>query len=380
MRRVLFLLILSGSIVFAQEPILKFERSRIGNVIYEAVSAFDVNNDNTKDIVSGEYWFEGPDFVKAHRICELQAVGDYYDDFADYPMDVNGDGYLDIVSGGWWGETVLWRENPKGQPVEWKNHVIDKCGNVETIRFWDVDRDGKVEVCPNAGGNVVYYKLVVDANGKGTGTFTKHVVKEGGCGHGLGFGDVNGDGRGDFIVPDAWIEGPPDPLKDTWTWHPEFQLGAASIPVLVHDVNEDGKADLISGAAHPYGLAWWEQGPQTTEGVRPWAKHDIDPNRSQYHDLVLVDIDKDGKPEMLTGKRYRAHNEHDPGSFDPVGLYYFNLDGGKFERVTLDYGPADKASGAGIYMWVEDIDGNGWQDILAPGKEGLYLFRNMGQL
>lgn len=370
-------LILSSA--WAQEPLLKFERSRIGQVIYEAVSACDVNNDGNLDVVSGEYWFQGPDFQKANKICDIKSVGDYYDDFSDFPMDVNGDGFVDIITGGWWGETLQWRENPKGQPVEWKTHDVEKIGNIETIRFWDVDRDGVVDVCPNAGGNVIFFSLVRDGNGKGTGEFKKYVVKEGGCGHGLGFGDVNGDGRGDFIVPEAWIEAPEDPLTGQWIWHPEFQLGAASIPILVHDVNEDGKADLIVGMAHPYGLDWYEQG-QDAEGKRTWTKHEIDPHRSQYHDMALEDIDKDGKLELITGKRYRAHNEHDPGSFDPLGLYYFNIDGGKFERVTLDYGPAGQASGAGIYMWIEDMDGNGWKDILAPGKDGLFLFKNFGPL
>jgi hypothetical protein len=29
-------------------------------------------------------------------------------------------------------------------------------------------------------------------------------------------------------------------------------------------------------------------------------------------------------------------------------------------------------------MWVEDVDGNGWLDVVAPGKEGLYVFFNRG--
>ena len=81
---------------------------------------------------------------------------------------------------------------------------------------------------------------------------------------------------------------------------------------------------------------------------------------------------------QVTGKRYRAHAEADPGSLDPVGVYYFEINGGQFERVTLDYGPAGQASGAGIYLWMEDVDGNGWPDVIAPGKDGLYLFRNLG--
>jgi hypothetical protein len=360
-------------------PLLKFEKVRIGHGIYEAASAFDVNNDGVTDIVSGEYWNEGPDFTKAHKICDIMPQGDYFDDFSDTPMDVNGDGYLDIITGGWWGATLLWRENPKGQPVPWKNHEIDKCGNVETIRFWDVDGDGHNDVVPNAGGNVAFYTLVRDGNDKGTGEFKKHRVKEGGCGHGLGFGDLNGDGRGDFVVPDGWIEAPEDPLKGEWTWHPDFQLGVCSVPILVYDVNEDGKADMIAGAGHPYGLAWWEQGSDAS-GAVAWTKHDIDPDRSQYHDMTLADIDNDGKLELITGKRWRAHNEGDPGVSDPLGLYYFKIEKGAFRRVTLDYGPALKAKGAGIYLWITDIDQNGWKDIIAPGKDGLFVFWNRGEL
>jgi hypothetical protein len=367
------------------QPLLRFERTRIGDVTFEAASAFDVNNDGKTDIVSGGAWFEGPDFVIAHKICEPMRVEDYYDDFSDYPMDVNGDGYLDIITGGWWGGTLQWRENPKGRPIPWTTHDIDKCGNIETTRFWDVDGDGQVEIVPNAtgarpntGGTVIVYKLITGPDGKGTAKFDKHVVKEGGCGHGLGFGDVNGDGRGDFIIPDGWIEAPKDPYKEKWVLHEELKLGGTSVPVLVFDVNGDGKADLIEGQAHDYGLNWWEQ-KAGSDGKRTWVKHEIDPDRSQYHDLCLVDIDNDGKVELITGKRYRAHQEHDPGSLDPIGTYYFKIDGGKFRRITLDYGSASRASGVGIYFWIADVDGNGWKDIVAPGKEGLYLFRNMGK-
>jgi hypothetical protein len=28
---------------------------------------------------------------------------------------------------------------------------------------------------------------------------------------------------------------------------------------------------------------------------------------------------------------------------------------------------------------VEDVDKNGWKDVIAPGKQGLYLFKNLGK-
>ena len=111
---------------------------------------------------------------------------------------------------------------------------------------------------------------------------------------------------------------------------------------------------------------------------REWIKHVIDMDHSQYHDMFMADLDRDGKLELITGKRYRAHNGNDPGSTDPLFLCYFKINGGKFDRYTLEYGPAGQSSGAGIYFWVADVDGNGWLDIVAPGKEGLYLFRNRG--
>jgi hypothetical protein len=167
-------------------------------------------------------------------------------------------------------------------------------------------------------------------------------------------------------------------LHAKWTWHPEFKLGAASVPILVYDVNGDGLADLIVGQAHDYGLYWMQQN-RDDAGRRTWDKHVIDSTRSQYHDMVLADIDNDGQVELITGKRFRAHNGNDPGSADPLGVYYFEINGSKFNRITLDYGPPSKASGVGIYFWVADITGNGFEDILAPGKEGLYLFKNHGQ-
>ncbi|MBI4560113.1 MAG: VCBS repeat-containing protein [Candidatus Hydrogenedentes bacterium] len=359
---------------------LKFERMKIGSVTYEAASACDVNNDGVLDIVSGEYWFQGPDYQKQHKICDVRRVEDYYDDFSDYPMDVNGDGYLDIVTGGWWGETLQWRENPKGQPVEWQVHDIAKIGNIERACFWDVDGDGHLEVVPNTpGAPQRIFKLQRGPDGKGTGAFDMYTVKDGPTGHGLGFGDINGDGRGDLVFENGWLEAPENLFQGQWAFHDEFKLGGASVPILVHDVNRDGIADLIVGQGHDYGLAWWEQ-KKNAEGQRTWVKHDIDTRRSQYHEMQLADVDNDGELELVTGKRYRAHQEHDPGSLDPLGLYYFKIKKGDFTRFTIDYGPAGQASGAGIYLWIQDLDNNGWKDILAPGKEGLYLFKNLGRI
>lgn len=356
---------------------LAFDKQRIGTGTYEAGSLFDVDNDGSMDIVCGEYWHPGPEFTASHLIGKIYTEAEYYDDFSNYPLDVNGDGFLDVVSGGWFNKKVVWRENPKGQPVEWTVHEVAEVGNVERGCFWDIDGDGHVEAVPNLPNNgIAIFILERDAAGKGTGTFKRVDVYAEPQGHGLGFGDVNGDGRGDLIMHLGWLEAPEKPFEQPWTYHAELALGEASIPIIVHDMNKDGKSDLIAGSGHDYGLAWYEQGE--ADGKRTWTKHDIETDRSQFHEMVLADLDNDGAPELITGKRYRAHNDGDPGAADPVGLYYYPLTGGEIKRHVIDFGPGDTAAGTGIYLWVDDVDRNGWKDVLAPGKGGVYLFKNLG--
>ncbi|MCX7014743.1 MAG: VCBS repeat-containing protein [Candidatus Sumerlaeota bacterium] len=357
---------------------VKFRKTLIADERYEAAGVLDVNNDGAPDIVSGAFWYEGPDFRKRHFMGEVQAVGEYYDDFSCIPLDVNGDGWIDVVTGGWFGKSIRWRQNPGDPDKQWTDHIIAETGNVETTRAWDVDGDGRIEIVPNTPGKpLVVYKLVVDAAGKGTGRFTSHVIRKEKQGHGLGFGDINGDGRGDLVLLNGWLQAPQDGLKGEWIWRPEFDLGHASVPILVADVNGDGLNDIIVGQGHNYGLHWWEQqrGP---DGKRTWIQHVIDPDNSQYHDMQWVDIDGDGRGELVTGKRYRAHCGKDPGAFDPVGIYYFKWTGEGFVKQVVDWGPTRVGTGCGIHFAVADLTGDSRLDIVAPGKDGLYIFFNEG--
>jgi hypothetical protein len=356
---------------------LKFRKALIAEERYESAGVFDVDNDGVLDIVSGAWWYRGPDFTERHRVGDVRAVEEYYDDFSTVPLDVNGDGNVDFVTGGWWGGSVRWRQNPGDPDREWPEHVIAETGNVESTRGWDIDGDGVVEIVPNVpGGPLVVYDLVLDSDGKGTGTWTAQTVRQADQGHGLGCGDITGNGRGDFVLANGWLEAPPDPYEGTWQWHPDFDLGSASVPIIVADVNRDGLADIIVGQSHAYGLDWWEQ--RMTRGKREWVKHPIDPYNSQYHDMKWVDIDGDGECELVTGKRYRAHCGKDPGADDPVGIYYFKWTGESFAKQVIDYGPAGTASGLGIHFDMADLTGNGLPDIVAPGKDGLHVFYNEG--
>ena len=140
-------------------------------------------------------------------------------------------------------------------------------------------------------------------------------------GHGIGFGDIDGDGRDDIVGVTGWAQasgGRQSP--DSWIWHDDFRLHRdASIPILVHDVDVDGDADLVWGRGHRTGLYWMEH-----EGDE-WTLHAIDTEFSQLHSLLLADLDNDGSQEVVAGKRYLGHDGKDVGEYDPMVVVAYSF-------------------------------------------------------
>lgn len=361
---------------------LKWRRIWISDEGYESAGVFDVDGDGVPDIVSGAFWYKGPDFRRKSDVGPVAKFGEYYDDFSTIPMDVNGDGRLDVITGGWWGRTLRWRENPGDPKKAWPEHAIAETGSIETTRAWDLDGDGDLEIVPNTPGapDVSAFKLRRDSRGRGTGVFDRKTLftfpQGTSQGHGLGCGDIAGHGRMDIVLSRGWLEAPQDPWGGGWKWHQELDLGMASVPLLVADVNGDGRNELIVGGGHRYGLDWWER--REDGGGWKWVRHPIDPYNAQFHDMRWVDIDGDGVPELVTGKRHRAHCGNEAGEWDDLGIYYFKWNGESFTKNIVSYGPIGAGKGCGIDFAVADLTGDGRMDIVAPGKDGLCVFRNLG--
>lgn len=363
------ILALTPFLASSQEMTVKFHKQVIAFESTESVGVFDVDKDGILDLVSGSFWYKGPEFIDRSLIGQVKRFGEYHEDFSTIPMDVNEDGKMDFVTGGWFEGTLIWKENP-GDGSEWPIHEIAKTGNIETTRGWDIDGDGVLEIFPNTPRKALaFYKKT------GPDQFEKYPVAEM-HGHGLGLGDINGDGRKDLVISTGWLEAPSDLKTGKWILHEDFNLGDASIPMIIADVNSDGQNDIIVGQAHGFGLYWLEQ--KKEENQISFAKHDIDPYQSQYHTMEWVDIDNDGENELVTGKRYRAHNGKDPGGKDYAGLYYFKWNGESFSKNIISYGPVGEGKGSGLYFSVSDLNGDGWKDIVVAGKDGLVVFQNLG--
>ncbi len=343
---------------------------------FEACGAGDINADGRMDVMCGDTWYEATGKAdapwKRHHVCDIVYDGNYYHDFANELWDVNGDGRMDVVSCTWHTKEVLWREQPASLDKEWKTHSVEEVGNCETGFFADLNCDELPDFFPQAQQQTVWYELLKrPQDGK---FWCRHDVGPS-AGHGGGVGDVDGDGDLDIVVREGWYEHGDGSSGASWTWHKEFQLGTASVPILVNDFNRDGLPDIFWGFGHDYGLYWIAQG-RDADGKRTWSDvHVVDKSWSQPHTMELADFNGDGVLEVATGKRYFAHNGHDPGGDEPliICIYAWNETTESFDKHILDQGTK---TGFGLHADVADLDADGDLDIIVPGKSGLYWFEN----
>jgi hypothetical protein len=358
---------------------IAFERHVIDLGRNESCAVVDINGDGRLDIVSGENWFEAPDWKK-HTYRDILYWNNYIDDFSDLPLDVDSDGDIDLISVGWGQRKVAWFENPGRGEGMWSEHSIDSGSPVEFAFLVDLNNDGiRAEVLPQFGGKEGYTAWY-EVEGSGAETkWVRHIVSDKLHGHGIGAGDVNGDGLNDMLTPQGWLEAPSDPRQTDWKLHEDYSFDKHVGFLHVFDVNEDGLADIVAPHAHDYGIYWLEQ-TQTADGSRSFERHLIDDAWSQAHAVTLTDLTGDGYPELITGKRLLAHNGHDAGGREPQGLYWYerfkNGDTWEWARHIIEYGGR---VGGGMQIPVVDIDADGDLDIVVAGKGGVFLFENQTQ-
>jgi putative membrane-bound dehydrogenase-like protein len=395
MKSLLFTLLAASSLQAATQ--ITWKRQQLhGDFYAEGATIGDINGDGKADVVSGPFWWEGPAFEKRHAFYEpkIFSIHGYSDNFFAYVHDFNADQKNDILVLGFPGKEARLYLNPGVHDDKpWAMHIVADVVDNESPVFTDITGDGKPEIVCSTGGKFGWFAPNWDKpTEKWPFIAVTDDMKVAKFTHGLGVGDVNGDGKMDLLEARRWWE---NNASGTWTQH-NFAAGVGGgAQMFAYDFDGNGTNDVFTSlAAHRYGVAVYLQ--NKAEGGEA-AKNNADksvrsPNWqrimlaseqpqdndygivfSQPHAAHLADMDGDGIKDIVTGKRYWAHNGHDPDERGARVIYWYQTkrDG----KGGVDFVPhlVDAESGVGVDVQVGDVNGDKLPDIVVGNKAGVYI-------
>tara|TARA_R110002049_G_scaffold46487_1_gene135117 strand:- start:51832 stop:57669 length:5838 start_codon:yes stop_codon:yes gene_type:complete len=376
----------------AEFELHSFQRQQLTDDYFsEGANAGDVNGDGVPDVVYGPYWFEGPAYTTKHEIYEPvpQNRDRYADNFFTWLYDFNGDGRNDVFVVGFPGTPAYVYENPGSGKFDghWTKHQVFDWVSNESPQLTNIVGDERPElVCTRDG----FFGFATVDWQHPFEAWEFHPISEKitatKFGHGLGVGDVNGDGRMDLIHSKGWFEQPlTHQLTSRWIPHAaSFSQGNGGAEMYAYDVDGDGDNDIITGhRAHEFGLGWYEQIRGEDTGSEPTFKHHLimgeHPSENKYgvvfselHSVALADMDGDGLKDIVTGKTYWSHHRKSPQWDAGAVVYWFKLVRG---RDGVDWIPyqADGQAGIGRQVSVVDVNNDKRLDIVVGGMIGAHV-------
>ena len=369
----------------------------------EGVAVGDLNGDGRNDVVAGDVWYEAPSKLGATgwKMHGFRPVGSfvagqgYSNSFCNYIRDLDGDGRQDIIVVGFPGAPFHWYRNPGTASDKWDEHEIWHSICNESPDFVDITGDGQPEFVFGSALDVAKGSpeqgemgfVQIPSKGEVTKKWKFHAISDPGephsngtfkYYHGLGHGDLNNDGRTDVLIAHGWWEQPENPSSGTWAFHP-YALARNGVnperlaDIHVEDLDMDGDQDLIGSSAHAHGVWWFEN---VGGNDKPQFKaHTIDESHSQTHAMEYVDINGDGQRDIVTGKRFYAHNGGDPGARDTTRMFWYEVKRakGKAPEFIRHEIAAGRDTGIGTQFLTIDFDGDGDLDIALANKKGVNL-------
>jgi hypothetical protein len=368
--------------------------------ISEGASIGDIDNDGDLDIISGVLWWKGPDFAKSFSYEPVKTfpttgpgLEGYSTNFLTFPMYIDADNWIDVLKIGVPGLDSYWIKNPGQNPFGNSNTTARKKLRIaqehicnESPQIIDVIGDERKELLAYIKGTITigipdadpskWEALAISSYDPKR--FSKYT-------HGLGAGDINGDGLLDIIEKKGWWEQPINwNQKTPWKFHAyAFSPGEGGAQMFAYDIDGDGDNDVITSMnAHGYGLSWHEQIIENNK--INFSEHLIITDKpegnpygvcfSQLHAMVCVDVDNDGLKDIITGKRYYAHNGRDLGAEDPAVLYWFKTTRNVNGTVAFIPYEIDNDSGVGVQISSGDLNKDGKIDIVVGNKKGVFAF------
>lgn len=380
----------------------RFRPQRISDMYYSwGCTAGDFNKDGHMDIAAGPLIYYGPDFTKSREVFLAVTTSpgtNFTETNCQYSFDFNNDGWPDILSA--YPRCNLYI-NPKGESRRWDKYTpVTTPIQTEINTFRDIDGDGKPELIYGAEGTIRFAK---PDPSDATKPWIVHDISKPGymLAHGIGVGDINGDGRMDIVNPYGWWEQPSAGASSgLWDYHPvalarygHRSSGIGGSLMGVFDVNGDGLNDVVTSLnAHGFGLAWYEQ-KKNNLGVITFIQHIISDDYSavnaggvtfsQIHGNAFGDINGDGIIDLVAGKRYWAHLDTylDPDPHGSPVVYYYRTVRNPKAPGGAEFVPelVHNRSGAGSDMMIVDLNKDNKPDIISSTDRGTFIFWNKGK-
>jgi hypothetical protein len=376
----------------AEQVSSHFRMQQLNDFFYSwGATAGDINHDGIPDVIAGPFYYLGPDYTDRYEFTAARsysASNNFPEGMVYFAYDYTGDGWQDIICVN--SRPIYLYVNPKGEARRWDRYNVVPSATSEIEVFRDIDGDGKPEILFAGPNAVMAYAKPDPANP--TGVWKVHNISEPGLAgaHGMGVGDINGDGRMDIVNSRGWWEQPASGAGETlWKHHPA-QFGSGGAEMGVYDVNGDGLNDVVTTvAAHGWGIAWFEQ-KRDAQGEISFVRHDIMGDLStknaggvafsEPHGAAFADMDGDGVPDLIVGKRLYSHLEShlDPDPYGPAVLYWYRTVRNPKAEGGAEFVPEliHNRSGVGSQFVVTDLNGDGAPDIVISCVKGTFVFWN----